>query len=86
MDSSQAETWGYLTLVLLRGKSGSFNAAYQTMNEAFKLGLSDLSILCDITYLNLINLQYKAGRESLQYEMLTQVGPKGQKRLSTMFD
>lgn len=45
LDSSCAETWGYLTLVLLSKEQPEFNAAYQTMCESFNLGLSDINIL-----------------------------------------
>lgn len=55
------------------------------MNEAFKLGLSDLSILADITFLNITRLRYKAARESLEYEMQVQAGPKMQKRMATLY-
>jgi hypothetical protein len=40
------------------------------MNEAFKLGLTNLDILKEISYLNLTKLQYKTARESLEYEMV----------------
>jgi tetratricopeptide (TPR) repeat protein len=76
LDSTRAETWGLLTLVLLRKEEPEYNAAYQTMNEAFKLGLSNLEILKEISFLNLTKLQYKTAREALEYEMVVQAGPK----------
>lgn len=42
MDPTHAETWGYMTLVLLKKKPApQMNAAYQSMNEAIKLGLKN---------------------------------------------
>lgn len=41
MDSSNTLTWAYLTLALLNKEDPPINAAFETMNEAFKLGLSD---------------------------------------------
>lgn len=84
LDSSRAETWGYLCLVLLRKETPEFNAAYQAMNESFKQGLSDTSILSDISRENLRSLQYKAARESLEQEMIILAGPKQHKRLANL--
>jgi len=41
MDSSNTLTWAYLTLALLNKEDPPINAAFETMNEALKLGLSD---------------------------------------------
>lgn len=41
MDSSNTLTWAYLTLSLLNKKDPPINAAFETMNEALKLGLAD---------------------------------------------
>ena len=48
MDPSNAETWAYLALVLLKKDEPPINAAYQTMNEAVKLGLSNAQVMQDI--------------------------------------
>lgn len=48
MDPSSAETWAYLSLVLLKKDSPPLNAAYQTMNEAIKLGLPNGKALHEI--------------------------------------
>ena len=85
MDSSRADIWGYLTLVLLRKEQPQSNAAYQAMNEAFKLGLNNLDILREISYLNLVKLQYKTARESLEYEMIVLAGPRNHARLSQFY-
>lgn len=55
MDPSNAETWAYLALVLLKKDSPPLNAAYQTMNEAIKLGLNNAEVLHEIalTWLDL---------------------------------
>lgn len=45
MDPNHAETWGYLALVLLKKPEPPLNAAYQTVNEAVKLGLQDYELL-----------------------------------------
>lgn len=50
LDSSRAETWGYLALVLMQKPEPKVNAAYQTMNEGFKLGMSDLMLINEISY------------------------------------
>ena len=41
MDASNTLTWAYLTLTVLHKQSPPINAAFETMNEALKLGLSD---------------------------------------------
>ena len=42
MDPTHAETWAYMTLVLLKkSPKPQMNAAYQSMNEAIKLGLKN---------------------------------------------
>jgi len=48
LDPSNAETWAYLALVLLKRDDPPLNAAYQTMNEAIKLGISNASVLHEI--------------------------------------
>ena len=48
MDPSNAETWAYLALVLLRKDQPPLNAAYQTMNEAIKLGLTNGDVMLEI--------------------------------------
>ena len=48
MDPSNAETWAYLALVLLKKDEPPVHAAYQTMNEAIKLGLSNGQTLIEI--------------------------------------
>lgn len=85
MDTSLAAIWGYLTLVLLRKPKPMFNAAYQTMNESFRLGVNDISCVDEIVDLLLTLQQYKPAIEALEYEMLTIGGAKNQKRLNTMF-
>lgn len=55
------------------------------MNEAFRLGINDFDAMEEICLLNLEQLQYKAAREALEYEMITIGGPKNAKRLNTMF-
>ena len=49
MDPTNAETWAYLALVLLKKDDPPLNAAYQTMNEAVKLGLSNGDVMMEIT-------------------------------------
>ena len=48
MDPSNAETWAYLALVLLKKDEPPLNAAYQTMNEAVKLGLTNGDVMSEI--------------------------------------
>ena len=48
MDPSNAETWAYLALVLLKRDDPPLNAAYQTMNEAVKLGLTNGDVMAEI--------------------------------------
>lgn len=48
MDPSNAETWAYLALVLLKKEEPPLNAAYQTMNEAVKLGLANGEVMYEI--------------------------------------
>ena len=48
MDPNNTLTWAYLTLALLNKQNPPLNAAFQTMNEALKLGLSDKALLKSI--------------------------------------
>lgn len=41
MDTTNTLTWAYLTLALLHRREPPLNAAFETMNEALKLGLND---------------------------------------------
>jgi tetratricopeptide (TPR) repeat protein len=50
MDPNHAETWAYLTLVLLKKQPAKVNSAYQCMNEAFKLGLKSPMLSQHIFY------------------------------------
>ena len=50
MDPSSAETWAYLCLVLLKKDDPPLNAAYQTMNEAVKLGLTNGDVMHEISF------------------------------------
>lgn len=64
MDSSNTLTWAYLTLALLnKGKASPINAAFETMNEALKLGLNDQDLLARIFDAQLKLGQYKAARD-----------------------
>lgn len=48
LDPSNAEAWAYLALVLLKRDDPPLNAAYQTMNESIKLGISNTDVLHEI--------------------------------------
>mmetsp|Transcript_26242 Transcript_26242/g.32824 ORF Transcript_26242/g.32824 Transcript_26242/m.32824 type:complete len:119 (-) Transcript_26242:258-614(-) len=48
LDPSNADAWAYLALVLLRKEDPPLNAAYQTMNEAIKLGITNAPVLHEI--------------------------------------
>jgi len=63
MDSSNALTWAYLALSLLRKQSPPINSAYQCINESFKLGLSDVPLLQSIFVACLNAKQYRMARE-----------------------
>lgn len=62
MDSSNTLTWAYLTLALLNKQQPPINAAFETMNEALKLGLSDLPLLKEIFNACLKVNQFRAAR------------------------
>ena len=63
MDSSNSLTWAYLALSLLKKNSPPINSAYQCINEAFKLGISDAQILQTIFEACLKVKQYRIARE-----------------------
>ena len=48
LDPTNAETWAYLTLVLLKKDDPPLNKAYQTMNESLKLGLLNGDVIHEI--------------------------------------
>lgn len=49
LDPTNAETWAYLALVLLKKDEPPLHAAYQTMNESLKLGLTKCAVMLEIT-------------------------------------
>ena len=63
MDSNNTLTWAYLTLALLNKSNPPLNSAFQTMNEALKLGLSDKALLKEIFSACLSKGQYRAARD-----------------------
>ena len=63
MDPSDTLTWAYLTLAQLNKAQPPINAAFQTMNEAIKLGLSDVNLLKEICQACLKTKQFKASRD-----------------------
>lgn len=63
MDANNTLTWAYLTLALLNKQNPPLNAAFQTMNEALKLGLSDKALLKEIFRTCLHKGQYRAARD-----------------------
>ena len=66
MDPHSSETWGYLSLVLLKKDSPPLNAAYQTMNEAIKLGLPNGKVLHEIAMTWLELSRTKEFKEALE--------------------
>lgn len=85
MDSSNTLTWAYLTLSLLNKKDPPIHAAFETMNEALKLGLSDQNLLMDIFEACLRVGQYKAARDVQEHLLLVITGPKWSKRARALF-
>ena len=66
MDPSHALTWAYLALVLLRKPEPPLYAAYQTMNESIKLGLSDSGVMYDIAMAWIEHNSFAASKEALE--------------------
>lgn len=85
MDSSNTLTWAYLTLALMNKSKPPLNAAYETMNEALKLGLSDLPLLKEIFNTCLKVGQFRAARDVQEHTLLVLAGPKWQKRMRALF-
>jgi tetratricopeptide (TPR) repeat protein len=85
MDSSNTLTWAYLTLTLLQKENGPMNAAFETMNEALKLGLADVSLLQAIFSACLKSGQSRAARDVQEHLLLVLVGQKWQKRMKALF-
>jgi tetratricopeptide (TPR) repeat protein len=85
MDSSNTLTWAYLTLSLLNKKDPPINAAFETMNEALKLGLADQSLLVEIFDACLRVGQYKAARDVQEHLLQVMVGNKWSKRVRALF-
>ena len=67
MDPSHALTWAYLALVLLKKPDPPLYAAYQTINEAMKLELSDSGSMCEIAMSWIQHNQFKAAKEALEH-------------------
>lgn len=85
MDSSNTLTWAYLTLSLLNKYTPPINAAFETMNEALKLGLSDRGLLEEIFDANLKVCQFKAARDVQEHLLLVLSGAKWSKRMRSLF-
>ena len=84
MDSSNTLTWAYLTLALLNKEEPPVNAAFETMNEALKLGLSDANLLQEIFVANIACRQYKAAR-IVQEHLLVCLAGKAHNRMRSFF-
>lgn len=76
MDPNHAETWAYLTLVLLKKTPAKVNAAYQCMNEAFKLGLKNPMLSQHIFYEWVQIESAKGASEALEHLCCCQGGPR----------
>ena len=74
MDPTHALTWAYLALVLLRKPDPPLYAAYQTMNEAVKLGLTDAGCMYDIAMNWIDQSSFLAAKEALEHSILIKVG------------
>jgi tetratricopeptide (TPR) repeat protein len=80
MDPLHAKTWAYLCLVQLKRPDPPVNSAYQTMNEAFKLGLTDIWILQEIGLAWADANSFKASREAFERAITIAAGSKNKKR------
>lgn len=67
MDPSHAATWAYLTLVLLKKEDRPLYAAYQTMNEAQKLGLDESELMMQIFEAWIEVHSFKAAKMACEY-------------------
>ena len=67
MDPSHAPTWAYLTLVLLKKEERQLYAAYQTMNEAYKLGLEECELMMQIFEAWIEVKSFRAAKMALEY-------------------
>lgn len=82
MDPTHAETWGYMTLVNLKKKPApKINAAYQSMNEAIKLGLKNPQLSQHI-FFEWVNVRsMKGAKEALTMTVLSQGGSRNKQKL-----
>lgn len=75
LDPTNAETWAYLALVLLKKEDPPLNAAYQTMNEAIKLGLMNGDVVMEIAFtlheLGSVKEMLEALRATIKVKMAT---------------
>ena len=90
MDPTHAPTWAYLCLTLLKKPDPPLFAAYQSMNESIKLGLSDSGVLHEIALRWVELSSFRAAREAFEQTitiMGTQKmpGPKTLKRINDYF-
>lgn len=75
LDPSHAETWAYLTLVLLRQDERYF-AAFQTMNESIKLNLSNVDLILEIGQEWIQLGSFKGAKESYEHALKLKAGSK----------
>mmetsp|Transcript_65588 Transcript_65588/g.90695 ORF Transcript_65588/g.90695 Transcript_65588/m.90695 type:complete len:229 (+) Transcript_65588:1424-2110(+) len=80
LDPSHADTWAFLTLVLLRNDERYF-AAFQTMNEAIKLNLSNVDLTLEIAQEWIQLGSFKGAKESYEHALKLKAGPKSIKKV-----
>lgn len=81
LDPSHSETWAYIALVLLRKPSPPLNAAYQTINEAIKLGFNNEELLQEIAFAWIEVKCYKGAKEALEQACFADINPKFRQKL-----
>ena len=90
MDPTHAPTWAYITLTLLKKPDPPLFAAYQSMNESVKLGLSDSTVMYEIACSWIDQSSYKASKEAFEWtiQIMGQrmmPGQKAQKKIQECF-
>ena len=86
MDPTHALTWAYLALVLLKKPDAPLFAAYQTMNEAIKLNLTDSGVMYEIAMSWIEHNSFIAAKDALENTIQIRVGQSLQAQVDEMIN
>jgi len=70
LDTSNADVWGFMTLVMLN-KGPRVNNAYQSLKQAIALKINNSDLMYDVSLGFAKHQWWETARKSLEYTLLT---------------